>query len=105
MAPWNSADFASAPGVVERKSAMTELLPAPNSSSRRAETSADSESASSQPPADRADEAWLASTRAGERDDDGDDDDGTAEAVDERSPAAEHRGSSRDGSRPGYHRE
>ncbi len=62
MAPWNSADFASAPGVVERKSAMTELMPAPNSVSSRAATAADSESASSQPPADRADEAWLART-------------------------------------------
>ena len=31
IAPWNSADFASAPGVADRKSAMTELLPAPNS--------------------------------------------------------------------------
>jgi hypothetical protein len=35
-------------------------LPAPNSWSRRADTAADSELASSQPPADNADEAWLA---------------------------------------------
>ena len=61
IAPWNSADFASAPGVVDRKSAMTELLPAPNSVSSRAETAADSESASSQPPAERADDVWVAS--------------------------------------------
>ncbi len=62
IAPWNSSDFASAPGVSDRKSAMTELLPAPNSVSRRAATAADSESASSQPPADRADEVCVAST-------------------------------------------
>src|SRR3954447_12786142 len=62
IAPWNSAEVASAPGVVERNSAMTELLPAPNSASSRAETAADSEFASSQPPAERADDAWLART-------------------------------------------
>ncbi len=62
MAPWNSADVASAPGVADRKSAMTELLPAPNSVSSRADTAADSESASSQPPADSADDVWVAST-------------------------------------------
>src|SRR4249919_2051944 len=61
IAPWNSADFASAPGVADRKSAITELLPAPNSVSSRAETAADSESASSQPPAERADDVWVAS--------------------------------------------
>src|SRR6476620_12560733 len=61
IAPWNSGDVASAPGVVDRKSAMTELLPAPNSVSSRAETAADSESASSQPPAERADDVWVAS--------------------------------------------
>ena len=100
MAPWNSADVASAPGVVDRKSAMTELLPAPNSVSSRAETAADSELASSQPP------ARQGATRPGSRgpssamrDDDGDQGDGTAEAVDERSPAAEHRDTSRDGVR------
>ena len=42
---------------------MIELLPAPNSASRRSETAADSELASSQPPADSADEVWLASVR------------------------------------------
>ena len=62
MAAWNSSEVASAPGVVDRKRAMTELLPAPNSVSSRAETSADSEFASSQPPADRTDDAWLART-------------------------------------------
>jgi hypothetical protein len=60
MAPWNAADFASAPVVWDRKRTMIELLPAPNSWSRRADTAADSELASSQPPADSADEAWLA---------------------------------------------
>jgi hypothetical protein len=61
IAPWNSADVASAPGVVDRKRAMTELLPAPNSVSSRAATSADSESASSHPPDDSADEVCVAS--------------------------------------------
>ena len=41
MAAWNASDFASAPAVSDRKSAMTELLPAPNSVSRRAATAAD----------------------------------------------------------------
>ena len=41
MASWNSADVASAPGVVERKSAMMLLLPAPNSVSSRADTTAE----------------------------------------------------------------
>ena len=62
IAPWNSADVASAPGVADRKRAMTELLPAPNSVSSRAETAADSEFASSHPPADNADEVCVAST-------------------------------------------
>ena len=61
IAPWNSAEVASAPGVADRKRAMTELLPAPNSVSSRAETAADSESASSHPPDDRADDVWVAS--------------------------------------------
>src|SRR5262245_24893951 len=61
IAPWNAADFASAPGVSDRKRTMIELLPAPNSWSSRADTAADSELASSQPPDDRADDAWLAS--------------------------------------------
>ncbi len=39
---------------------MTELLPAPNSVSSRAETSADSESASSQPPDESTDEVCEA---------------------------------------------
>ena len=39
---------------------MTELLPAPNSVSRRLDTAADSEFASSQPPAESADEACEA---------------------------------------------
>ena len=60
IAPWNAAEVASAPGVSDRKSAMIELLPAPNSVSSRAATAADSELASSQPPADRADDAWEA---------------------------------------------
>jgi hypothetical protein len=58
---WKSEDLALAPGTSERKSATTELLPAPYLVSRRADTPADSELASSQPPDDRADEAWLAS--------------------------------------------
>ena len=77
---------------------MTELLPAPNSVSSRAATAADSEFGVE--PAARPtgrDEAWVARNGAGDRDDDGDEGDGTAEAVDERSPAAEHRSSSRDG--------
>src|SRR5688572_7376139 len=61
IAPWNSSEVASAPGVVDRKRAMTELLPAPNSVSRRAETAADSESASNHPPEDRADDVCVAS--------------------------------------------
>ena len=70
---------------------MTELLPAPNSVSSRAETAADSELASSQPPADRADEVWVASSAPAMAMTTAIRDDGTAEAVDERSPAAEHR--------------
>ena len=57
IAPWNSAEVASAPGVSERNSTMIELLPAPNSASSRLATAANSELASSQPPADRADDA------------------------------------------------
>ena len=60
IAPWNSAERASAPGVVERKSAIIELLPAPNSVSSLAATAADSESESSQPPALRALDACAA---------------------------------------------
>ncbi len=54
---------------------MTELLPAPNSVSSRADTAADSEFASSQPPADSAEEAWVArvvlaiATTIGDQDD------------------------------------
>ena len=58
--PGTRRDVASAPGVADRKRAMTELLPAPNSVSSRAATAADSELASSQPPAERADEVWVA---------------------------------------------
>src|SRR3954451_4238932 len=59
---WNSAEVASAPGVCDRNSATTELLPSPNSVSRRAATSADSEFAASQPPADRTDDVCVART-------------------------------------------
>ncbi len=51
MAAWNAGDVASAPGVSERKRAITDERPAPNSASSRSATAADSESASSQPPA------------------------------------------------------
>ena len=62
IAPWNSADVASAPGVSDRKSAIMLLLPDPKSSSRRAATSADSELESSQPPELRAPAVWAART-------------------------------------------
>ena len=62
IAPWNSAERASAPGVSERKRAIIELLPVPNSVSSLAATAADSESESSQPPALRTLEACAART-------------------------------------------
>ena len=70
---------------------MTELLPAPNSVSSRADTSADSELRSSQPPELRAEDVCVARLRRRDRDDDREDGDGSAEAIDECSPAGEHR--------------
>ena len=59
-AAWNAGEVAFAPGSVAWKTAMTELLPAPNSVSRRAETAADSDCTSSQPPALNADDVCVA---------------------------------------------
>ena len=80
---------ASAPGVA-RKSATIELRPAPNSSvESRRRPSADSDVGSVQPPDTSASvDAWAARAAAGEREDDGEEGDRAAEAIDERAPAA-----------------
>src|SRR5512147_2062509 len=60
IASWNVDEVASDPGAVDRKTAMTELLPAPNWLSSRFVTSADSEELPSQPPELRAEDVCVA---------------------------------------------
>ena len=107
ISAWKSSERASSPAAPSNR-AMMAPPPAPNSSSSRWATAADSESGSVQPPALSAPGDLRRQRRRGDRQDDREDGDGSTVAVDEGSPTRKHDGASprsSGGVGPANHRE